>query len=194
MVGEGMKNLPSDYFLDADDDILDFLEKQGEECIREIHCSNSINKENGYKLLSILIVGIGSSFLLLTQKTHLDFLGAGLAVFVFYWSICAVYLVVNVLKVHKRAIIHASPDILYTPAIKGITAMDYARLKERGFSGKDSRLSILRRYRLMALCRTANELLQENKRLREGLEKARISAILAPVYSLMVSVVIYFFF
>ncbi|SWD51557.1 Uncharacterised protein [Klebsiella pneumoniae] len=68
-----MSDLPDDYFLDADDELVDFLEKQGEDCIREITQSNSLNKENGYKLLSILIVGIGSSFLLLTQKDHPDF-------------------------------------------------------------------------------------------------------------------------
>ncbi|WP_350355596.1 hypothetical protein [Serratia symbiotica] len=63
-----MKNLPKDYFLDADDELVEFLESQGEACIKEIYQSNTVNKENGYKLLSILIVGIGSSFLLLTQR------------------------------------------------------------------------------------------------------------------------------
>lgn len=63
-----MRELPDDYFIDADDKLVDFMEKQGEDCIREIYQSNQTNKENGYRLLSILIVGIGSSFLLLTQN------------------------------------------------------------------------------------------------------------------------------
>lgn len=63
-----MRELPDDYFIDADDKLVDFMEKQGEDCIREIYQSNQTNKENGYSLLSILIVGIGSSFLLLTQN------------------------------------------------------------------------------------------------------------------------------
>lgn len=61
-----MRELPKDYFLGVDDELVDYLEKQGEETIREIHLSNKTNVENGYKLLNILIVGIGSSFLLLT--------------------------------------------------------------------------------------------------------------------------------
>lgn len=39
-----MTNLPYEYFLGADDDLVDFLEKQGEECIKEIEQSNAINK------------------------------------------------------------------------------------------------------------------------------------------------------
>ncbi|HHQ8374468.1 TPA: phage major capsid protein [Salmonella enterica subsp. diarizonae] len=73
-----MRELPDDYFIDADDKLVDFMEKQGENCIREIYQSNQTNKENGYRLLSILIVGIGSSFLLLTQNPHPDFVSAGM--------------------------------------------------------------------------------------------------------------------
>ncbi|WP_255413491.1 hypothetical protein [Citrobacter sp. CRE-46] len=40
-----MNNLPDDYFLDADDELVAFLEKQGEDCIREIHQSNALNKD-----------------------------------------------------------------------------------------------------------------------------------------------------
>ncbi|VTP69627.1 Uncharacterised protein [Leclercia adecarboxylata] len=72
-----MKELPKDYFLGVDDELVDYLEKQGEETIREIHLSNKINVENGYKLLNIQIVGIGSSFLLLTQKANFDFSSCG---------------------------------------------------------------------------------------------------------------------
>ncbi|EKZ9127077.1 TPA: hypothetical protein OCM67_003874, partial [Escherichia coli] len=55
-----MRELPKDYFLGVDDELVDYLEKQGEETIREIHLSNKTNVENGYKLLNIQIVGIGS--------------------------------------------------------------------------------------------------------------------------------------
>jgi len=37
-----MKELPKDYFLGVDDELVDYLEKQGEETIREIHLSNKI--------------------------------------------------------------------------------------------------------------------------------------------------------
>lgn len=98
-----MNNLPDDYFLDADDDLVNFLEKQGEDCIREIHQSNALNKENGQKLLSILIAGVGSSFLLLTQRSSLDYLTAGISVFLVYWALCAVYLVRRVLTVRLES-------------------------------------------------------------------------------------------
>ncbi|HBV9231142.1 TPA: hypothetical protein MD927_004159 [Klebsiella aerogenes] len=189
-----MKGLPDDYFLDADDDLVDFLEKQGESCIGEIYRSNSVNKENGYKLLSILIVGIGSSFLLLTQKSQIDFLSAGIAVFTVYWAICAIYLVVNVLTVHTYGLISASPESLYTKDYKEICEADFQSLRAKGFIGKNDRLSVMRRYRLKALCVTADELLKVNETIRTRLKKARIATILAPVYAIIISAVTYLFF
>lgn len=88
-----MDENPVEYFFNADDDLVDYLERQGEDAIREIQASNKTNIENGYKLLSIQIVGIGSSFLLLTQKTDFDFLAFGIATFTVLWTWCAIYLV-----------------------------------------------------------------------------------------------------
>src|SRR5699024_2310565 len=189
-----MNDLPDDYFLDADDDLVDFLEKQGEDCIGEIYRSNSVNKENGYKLLSILIVGIGSSFLLLTQKTQIDFLSAGIAVFTVYWSVCAIYLVINVLTVHTYGLVSTSPADLYTEAYKGIGDADVEDRQARGFVGKNDRLSVMRRYRLKTLCVTADELLQVNETIRPRLKKARIATLLAPVYAIIISAITYLFF
>ncbi|WP_310945604.1 hypothetical protein [Klebsiella pneumoniae] len=109
-----MTNLPYEYFLGADDDLVDFLEKQGEECIKEIEQSNAINKENGYKLLGILIVGVGSSFLLLTQNNQPRFMTLGIGIFMLYWAACAIYLVSGVLSVQVRALLNSAPADLYT--------------------------------------------------------------------------------
>lgn len=187
-----MSDLPDDYFLDADDELVDFLEKQGEDCIREITQSNSLNKENGYKLLSILIVGIGSSFLLLTQKDHPDFLNAGVAIFTLYWTLCAVYLVLRVLSVQTRALISTSPDVLYTRVYKTITGSDYETLRANGYIGGDSALSVMRRYRLKNLCQTASELQEANIQLRTRLTRVRLASILTPALSITVSALVYF--
>lgn len=192
--GNEMKDLPEDYFLDADDDLVDFLEKQGEECIRDIYHSNSLNKENGYKLLSILIVGIGSSFLLLTQKSQLDFLSAGIAVFTVYWTICAIYLVINVLSVHIRGLSSASPAVLYSQAYKAISQVNFDDMKARGFTGSCNKLSVMRRYRLRALSLTADELLRDNKKIGTNLMRVRIATILTPLCAIFVAVIAYFFF
>lgn len=188
-----MSDLPDDYFLDADDELVDFLEKQGEDCIREITQSNSLNKENGYKLLSILIVGVGSSFLLLTQKDHPDFLNAGVAIFTLYWTLCAVYLVLRVLSVQTRALISTSPDVLYTRVYKTITGSDYETLRANGYIGGDSALSVMRRYRLKNLCQTASELQEANIQLRTRLTRVRLASILTPALSITVSALVYFF-
>lgn len=188
-----MKNLPDDYFLDIDDDLLAFLEAQGEECIKDIYQSNTVNRENGYKLLSILIVGIGSSFLLLTQRSHIDFLSAGLAVFTVYWSACAVYLVLGVLSVQPRGLVSATPNFLYTEDYKTISEDDFNNLRKNGFSGESNRLSVMRRYRLNDLCVIADGLLSANKKIRIRSERVRIAVILTPVCAIFISAVTYLF-
>lgn len=189
-----MKKLPDDYFLDADDDLVDFLERQGEDCIREIHQSNTLNKENAQKLLSILIAGVGSSFLLLTQRSTLDYLTTGMSVFLVYWALCAAYLVRNVLSVRLRAIASSTPYALYHDDYKGFGEADYANFESKGFSGKRSTLNILRRYRLADLTRMAEMSKKENTRIGRELEKVRIATILTPVCALVISVLTYLFF
>ncbi|ASG43815.1 hypothetical protein ACRZ6Q_003635 [Citrobacter freundii] len=184
-----MEKLPSDYFLSADDNLVDFLEKQGEEVIREIQTSNKINVENGYKLLSIQIVGIGSSFLLLTQKTNFDFLTAGIAAFTVLWTWCAIYLVHSGLSVKMRGLIYAPPHALYTQSYKAIEKVTYQMFYDAGYQGVENPLPLIRRYRLVNLNDTASELLLENEKIRNCLDKARMFTILAPVVAMLISAV-----
>ncbi|WP_080206321.1 hypothetical protein [Salmonella enterica] len=189
-----MKNLSDDYFLDADDDLVDFLEKQGEDCIREIHQSSALNKENGQKLLTILIAGVGSSFLLLTQRTGFDYLTAGMSVFLVYWAMCAAYLVRRVLVVSSRALASSTPYVLYHEGYKGFTEGDYSGFESKGFSAKHFTLNVLRRYRLADLTRMAEMSKQENARIGRELERVRIATILTPVCAIIISALIYLFF
>ncbi|WNJ81668.1 hypothetical protein RJE46_10710 [Cedecea neteri] len=188
-----MNNLPDDYFLDADDELVAFLEKQGEDCIREIHQSNVLNKENGQKLLSILIAGVGSSFLLLTQRTGFDYLTAGMSVFLIYWAMCAAYLVRRVLVVKSRVLVSSTPYALYHHGYKRFTEGDYASFESKGFSAKHSTLNVLRRYRLADLTRMAEMSKKENARIGRELERVRIATILTPVCALVISVFTYLF-
>ncbi|WP_370552992.1 hypothetical protein [Edwardsiella tarda] len=189
-----MEELPDDYFLDAEDDLVDFLEKQGEDCIREINQSNALNKENGQKLLSILIAGVGSSFLLLTQRSAFDYLTAGILIFLFYWSLCSFYLVRRVLIVSPRALASSTPYALYHNDYKGFSERDYVGFELKGFTSKRSTLNILRRYRLADLTKMAEMGKRENARIGRELEKVRLATILTPVFSLIISVITYFFF
>lgn len=189
-----MNSLPDDYFLDADDELVDFLEKQGENCIREIHQSSLLNKENGQKLLSILIVGIGSSFLLLTQRPDFDYLTAGISVFLVYWALCAAYLVRRVLAVRSRALASSTPYALYHKDYKGFNDDDYTTFELKGFPAKRTTLNVLRRYRLADLTRMAEMSKGENARIGQELERVRIATILTPVCALLISALTYLFF
>ncbi|MDX7149472.1 hypothetical protein [Citrobacter portucalensis] len=184
-----MENITGEYFLDTDDELVDYLEKQGEECIKEAYHSNTVNIENGYKLLNIQIVGIGSSFLLLTQKTNWDYLAVGIAAFTFLWTWCAIYLVHSGLSVNVRALISAPPDSLYTKSFKSIDSDDHQWFRGNGYTGTEKTLPIIRRYRLADLCKTSKEMLVLNKRIRTHLDRARIMTILAPVVSILASAI-----
>lgn len=186
-----MKELPSNYFLTVDDETLAYLEKQGEECIRELQQSNTINKDNGYKLLNILIVGIGSSFMFLTQRHSMDFMSAGIATFTIYWSICAIYLVLKVLAVRRRGLVTTTPERLFNQGYKEINADELTRFKERGLKGEPSVLGVMRRYNLSGLCITASELSKMNSLIGTALTRARIAAIIAPVCAIAVSAIGY---
>lgn len=189
-----MTNLPWDHFLSADNDLVEYLERQGEGCIKEIEQSNAINRENGYKLLGILIVGVGSSFLLLTQNNQPRFMTLGIGVFMLYWAACAIYLVVGVLSVQMRALLNSPPADLYTSLYKSLSQEHYDELTEAGFNGDRNPMSVIRRIRLVNLHNTAEELCEMNERIRSRLERARIATILTPVCALAISTVGYLFF
>ncbi|ELZ5041701.1 hypothetical protein UYK19_002913 [Enterobacter hormaechei] len=186
-----MNNLPNDYFIGIDDQLLDFLEKQAEDCIKEVEQSNTVNRENGYKLLGIQIVGIGSSFLLLTQNNQPDFMTYGIGLFTLFWAACAIYLVHGVLSVQVRALLSSPPADLYPEVYKALGPEHYVDLASRGFKGTQTPLSVLRRFRLVNLQSTAEELCAVNERIRSKLERARIATILTPVYAIVISVIAY---
>ncbi|WP_309221609.1 hypothetical protein [Citrobacter koseri] len=188
-----MTNIPYDYFLSADDKLVEFLERQGEECIKEIEQSNAINRENGYKLLGILIVGIGSSFLLLTQNKQPYFMTLGLGVFILYWAACAIYLVSGVLSVQVRALLNSAPADLYPQLYKSFGPEHYDELSGRGFNADRTPIAVIRRVRLANLHNTAEELCVVNERIRTRLDRVRIATILTPVCALAISTVGYFF-
>lgn len=188
-----MEELPKGFFLDADDDLVNFLEKHGEDCIREINQSNTLNKENGQKLLSILIAGIGSIFLLLTQRSTFDYLTAGMLVFLFYWIFCAIYLVRRVLIVKSRGLVSSTPYALYHDDYKGFNEVDYLGFEAEGFSSERSTLNILRRYRLETLTEIADMSKEENVRISSELEKVRLATILTPACASVISALTYFF-
>ncbi|PXW49731.1 hypothetical protein DFO55_1375 [Grimontella sp. AG753] len=186
-----MDNIPNEYFLNTDDDLLAFLEKQGEESIKEIEKANDANRESGYKLLNILILGIGSSFLLLTQNKQPEFMSIGLGVFTLYWTVCAIYLVLRVLSIQLKGLISSPPAVLYNNTYRTLDSGDFEYFRTEGFKGSDRPLDVIRRIRLKNLELNAQELLRNNVRIRTELERVRIATILTPVLALTVSVIAY---
>lgn len=182
-----MSELPKDYFLDIDDEMLEYLEKNAEGCIQEMNDSNNKNKENGYKLLNLLMVGIGSSFLLLTKEREINYFSVCLFVFMMLWIFSAGYLVLCVLKVHKRGTIKTSPDFLYTPEFKALKDDGgfYKDLQENGFHSCEKLIDVIRRRRLMDLCENIDKLESINNAMGKRLTGVTIFSVAAPVISFL---------
>jgi hypothetical protein len=183
--------ISSDHFIDVDDSLLEFLEIQGEKAVDEIYQSNKTNQANGYRLLNILIIGIGSSFLLFTRFNVSIYMSAAIMLFFLGWSACSFYLALNVLRAKKRFTVNTPPNLLYNENYKGLDEKDYQDLEKKGYSGNRTPLSILRRYRLKGLSDTSNQMLIMNSEIGKSLNRVIIACILTPIASILVSAIFY---
>lgn len=86
-----------------------------------------------------------------------------------------------------HGLVYASPDQLYSENYKSINQEHFDYFKSNGFSGECNRLSVMRRYRLHALCLTANELISDNEKIRTRLTRARMATIITPACALILS-------
>lgn len=114
-----MKEIPENFFLDASDEMVDYLEAQGVETFNRLEQSYKDSRLNSEKLISILVVGIGAAFMLLYNQIKDDgyvmFISVGLAVFMVCWVLCAFYLLNTCIRTRRRTIPPTSPGGLYYP-------------------------------------------------------------------------------
>ncbi|MBR0574176.1 MULTISPECIES: hypothetical protein [Pasteurellaceae] len=162
-------NIPDDYFLDTDDGMLEYLEKQGKDSLKGIQQSNEKNKERAYKLLNYLILGIGGIALLLINKgkeIHPIIL-VNAILLMGGWTISALILTQHIILSKKRPIVANMPQNLYNGSFKE--------------SDDKNKLDILRRYELHNINQSIKCLLDINATYRKFTDTAIIMAISLPV-------------
>lgn len=180
------------YFLSVDDETLDFLEKDAEKFALEVNEAILRIKNSAFQIINILILGIGSSFLFLTQAKSFNYLAIGLLVFLVLWTCSAIYLGFFCLSTSKRYLIYAKPEDLYREGYKKIDEHYYLRLREYGYSGDMNTLSLIRRFRLNALSMTIDDLSSLNKKLAFRLDITLLITILSPVASIICSAIVFY--
>lgn len=170
-----MMELSNDYFLEIDDDMLVYLEQQGNLCVDEVRQSNEVNRERANKLLSLLLAGVGSSvmFILSHYGSH-SVLHWVFVMLVFGWSAALVF-VAMALSTHKKPIRGNSPERLYTTAYR-----DFG----------DSALAVLRRVELLNYTVLIDELMAVNQRLFKLIDRAIVTAIITPLIAILVFLVL----
>ena len=159
-----MNDISNDYFLDIDDDLLAFLEKQADKAIEDITQSNEKNRERAYRLLNLLLVGVGSSIMLVL--THINAITLLLAIAVLLlgtgWVI-ALYFIVDTLTTKCKPVQGNSPEAYYTE-------------EYRQFQG--DKLGTMRRVELLNRKADIEALLKLNTYLNRQIDRAiRIAAI-----------------
>lgn len=169
-----MDILPDDYFLDVDDDMLEYLEKQAKQSITEVQKSNEQNREKAYRLLNYLIAGIGGVILILLnhiRDIH-PFLILGSIALIAGWSISSVMLLHYVIMSKKRPLTTNIPQNLYNDTFK--------------FSKDRNKLGILRRYELHNTNSYLTQLLKINHEYRRYTDKAIMLSFCTPVATALI--------
>ncbi|STO73016.1 Uncharacterised protein [Avibacterium paragallinarum] len=167
-------SLPDDYFLDTDDEMLEYLEDQAKQSIAEIQKSNEQNREKAYRLLNYLIAGIGAVTLILLnhiEKLHIYFILASI-ICIAGWSISAVMLLHYIILSKKRPLTTNMPQNLYNDTFKS--------------SQDKNKLGILRRYELHNANQYIIQLLHLNNEYRRHTDKAIMLSFSIPVATALI--------
>jgi hypothetical protein len=120
------------YFMDASDEMIDYLGEQGVSLARNAEAAYQRTRDKGYYFLNVLLAGIGASILLLYHAgERFDSASVGLCVFAAGWIVCAAFLVFGCLRATRRFPVEASPHDLYR---KGMTLGELRRLRLYDYS------------------------------------------------------------
>ncbi len=168
-------NLPDDYFLDADDEMLEYLEKQALQSYDDVKKSNENNREKAYRLLNYLLLGIGSITLLLINsidKIH-PIIIVNAILLMAGWTISAFMLTHYVLLSKIRQMGTNIPQNLYNESFKN--------------SQDKNKLGILRRYELHNINQAILALLNTNAIYRKYTDRAIMTAISLPILLMVIS-------
>lgn len=171
--------IPEDYFLDTDDDMLAYLENKATSSIEEAQKSNETNREKGYRLLNYLIAGIGGTAMILLNhsKDMPPSLIAGGLILIIGWSVTVLILLYKVVLSRGRHLIGNLPQNLYNETFKN--------------NSKDSgKLGILRRYELHNSNAYIIHLIKLNAEYRNYADKAIKLAVLTPVIAVIMMAIL----
>lgn len=185
--------LDPNYFLSVDDKTLDFLENDAEKCISEVNTVILRLKANSFQLLNLLIIGVGSGFILLTQMKNINYLAVGLASFIILWSGCAIYMALSCLSTTSRYLSPSKPEYLYLEGYKEIKDGMFQTLKKLGYEGDRETLPILRRMRLHNLSLTIDQLLNLNNKLAFRFNMSLQIAIISPITAIICAIIAFYY-
>lgn len=187
-----MKEIPSDYFIDLDDEMLQFIEEQSEKSMKETITANNYIQNKADGLFKLLLMGVGSTFLLIMNNANLRVdARIGLSVLVFLWTAIACYLWWSTMKPSQRIGFWHTPRQLYSSFYKNEFEEYSVELSQIGLKNY-SRLDVLRRGSLPGQELMHTLLLERNTKRAKHLNLAMIASVSAPVISGFFVLVLYF--
>ena len=169
--------MDEDYFIDADDAMVDYLNAHIEGAFLRQEESFEITREGSQKLLNLLVAGIGAAALLLVNLTAgnatASGIPSGLLILLAGWFLCACALLRFCIGIRERPTRFGYPSSLYAIDVE---------------TGCRVLLPRLRRFRLFDMESSLNTLVAINCARARALDWTRWGCALVPVAGVIAAV------
>lgn len=167
-------SLQNNYFFDADESMVSYLENQVEVGIDSLLQAYVGIKERSEKVMSYLLISIGAMVLLLFNQPNLlqvEFARLMAYSLLLGWSLSAILLFTFVLKTRRRGIKGNAPEVLYNTS----------------FKQKDDpyrKLLRLRQLNLINQSRFFGEQKKVNELISRWIDRVTMLAIITPIFAI----------
>lgn len=171
-------NLSDDYFLDIDDEMLEYLETRNEKMIDEIIQANNKNTQIAQFLFNLLTTGATGCFLLSFNNERLSSLPTIILLIIsLCWALVSIYLLIYAIKPNDRPAKNNRSANLYHKMYKEDFPNYCDYFKRFNLTDK---LAILRRYELISQEKLISELLNLNIKKHKVIQNA-LCATITPI-------------
>ena len=184
----------NDYFLDLDDKMLEYIEKESHFAIDELVTANNSNKRMAQYLFNLLLTGVGATFLLAINNISLSINSKiALSLLMVLWGGIACYLWWYTIKPSQRVGLWHTPIDLYTSLYKSEFTEYTDYFESKIPKNKPSKLDVMRRYALVSNCKLHNNLTKRNTCKAKHLSYSMVATVLSPVVvSIGLAISVYF--
>lgn len=182
---ENRMNLPDDYFLDTDDEMLAYLEQCSTVLLDDLYESIKRNKEKAMVLFNLLLSGSGGAFLLWATHHFSYYLGLAILSVSILWGLSAIYLLISTISLKMRPARGNSPENLYIDLYKNFD--EYQDWRKSKNIHQLTSTGLIRRFELHNINQSIIDLMKTNKRQVKHMNNAMYFSALIPLLGMLIA-------